>query len=468
MIYKTSTFKKELRQAYSEDKLGINRKMAFSLFLGLFSFAVFFVLQTLRKSVLSDAVPVIMQTSFFSTVYIYIHLALVFNALYFMVYYDALFFSEIRKNAWYQLIKLGYRPAPMIAMKLLALLSSVLLVYTVGFVSIVLMTVFLKYTFIFAYLPALYLVGLVDLVLVGMLSMALSLFVRTAVNARYLIGASALGILILKWALGFYSVASNRVAMQDIHNVFDPGRSPFMLAAGLIFIAAGIVCTLRASRLALYYMPDEDEWADQPDGARLVRLDTEDSNPKTLRPRWDKKIFNAVFSVLLIVFISLALVFNVLVILLSTSTPGNEVTIRGVIPYIFQSDTMQPDIQMNDLAYFQRVDSQYPVKTGDIVLLRQDNIVYVERVIGIDGSAYTVDINNYPAMSEKGAMIKTVPREDIYGIYSGRNRWLGALILFSNTIIGRIVFLIVPAVLLFYRSVLMKSVKRLSGKTSNK
>jgi hypothetical protein len=48
-------------------------------------------------------------------------------------------------------------------------------------------------------------------------------------------------------------------------------------------------------------------------------------------------------------------------------------------------------------------------------------------------------------------MLKTVARETVYGVYIGRNRWLGALILFANNIIGRIVFLMVPAVLLFFR-----------------
>ena len=67
--------------------ISTNRKMASALFLGLFSFALYFVVQTLQKSVLSDVVPEIIQASYFSTVYLYIHIAVAFNILYFIAYY---------------------------------------------------------------------------------------------------------------------------------------------------------------------------------------------------------------------------------------------------------------------------------------------------------------------------------------------------------------------------------------------
>jgi hypothetical protein len=62
-------------------------------------------------------------------------------------------------------------------------------------------------------------------------------------------------------------------------------------------------------------------------------------------------------------------------------------------------------------------------------------------------------------MSQKGAMRKVVSREAIYGVFTGRNRWLGALILFANTVTGRFVFLLVPAVLLFFYKVIFDAVR---------
>jgi len=61
-----------------------------------------------------------------------------------------------------------------------------------------------------------------------------------------------------------------------------------------------------------------------------------------------------------------------------------------------------------------------------------------------------VDIDYYPSVHQTGSMRKTIKRELVIGVFTGRNRWLGALILFANTIFGRVLFLFIPAVLLFY------------------
>lgn len=463
MIYKSSYFKKELRQAYTEYKTGMNRKMSFGLFLGLVSFALYFVFQTLQESVLADTVPEIMQTSYFSTVYIYIHMAFLFNTIYFIVYYDYLFFSEIRKNSWYLLVQMGYNPVVMIFSKLSALLLSVLMIYTVGFAFTVFLTIFLKYTFIFAYLPVLYLAGLIDLVLLSILAMTLSLYVVTIANARYWTFFSALFVMLLKIALGYYAVLSNRVAMQKVGNLFDFSQSLFLPAAVFITTACSLVCIYRARNVAKYYNLPNDEAMIGSD-VRVVVIDPETGKQKSAVTGGEKvlrsKMAEAVFTAGLIVFICAALVFNVFVILINASTPGSEVTIRGTIPFVFKSDTMEPTIMLNDLAYFQKVDVQYEVKKGHIVLFKQNNVIYVERVIRKKGSALTVDIDKYPPMAQPKAMLKTIPRDTVIGVYSGRNRWLGALILFANTIIGRLLFLLLPAVLLFYHKQIIDFSKR--------
>lgn len=462
MIYKLSYFRKELRQAYTEDRVGAKKKLAFAVFLGLVSFAVFFILQTLKKSVLSESVPEIMQTSYFSTVYIYIHLAFIINTIYFIVYYDYLFFSEIRKNSWYMLIKMGYQPAAMIFMKFVALLSSVVLIYSVGFCAIVLLTVFLKYSFIYAYLPSLYFSGLVDLLLITAFALTLSLFARTVVSARYLIAFSALTILLLKVVTGFYGILSNRVTMQVFGNLFDLNKSLFMAISGVLLILCVAFSAFRAGSLAKYYVVNDAELARLAEGLTIGRLDAGAGLPSVAKQRRARrlKLYNTIFTAVAVLFICLVLLLNVLIILLNTATPGNEITIRGIIPYVFQSDTMQPDIMYNDLAYFKRVDSQYPVTLGQIVLFQQDNLVYVERIIEINGQEIKVDIDNYPPLSETGIMIKTVDRSAIYGIFDGRNRWLGALILFSNTIVGRLLFLLVPIILLFFKPQVLKLIQK--------
>ena len=465
MIYRNSYLGKELRQGYAENKISIRRKIAFAFFSGLISFALYFVLQTMKESVLSDAVPEIMQPSYFSTVYIYIHMAFLLNTIYFIVYYDPLFFTEIRNNSWYLLVKMHYHPAAMIFFKLLALLYFVFLNFTIGFVSTIFLTVFLKYPFLLAYMPALYFSGITDLIFLYILSVTLSLYVKDLINARWLIAFSAVFIKALEIGLGHYSILSNRVTMQNMRNLFDFTRSIYLLATALMIVLCGIVCIFRAGNLAKYYcLTLHSGDGDLPRDACVGYVDTRtgritvpgDHKKQTRR----SKFINAAVVSILIAFICATLIFNILIILINASTPGNEVAIRGEIPFIFQSDTMAPAIMKNDLSFFQKIDSRYDLKVGQIILFEQENVIYVERITQQNGNNLVVDIDSYPPMSQIGAMQKTVQRQDVHGVYSGRNRWLGVLILFANTIIGRLVFLIFPAVLLFYRRQISEIAKK--------
>lgn len=440
------------------NRIGANKKTAFAVFLGLISFAVFFLLQTIKESVLSDAVPEIMQGSFFSTIYIYIHMAFLLNAVYFIVYYDYLFFSEIRKNSWYLLEKMRYNPISMIFSKLFALLYSVVFIYSVGFALIILLTFSLKYNVIFEYMPSLYFVGLIDLILLIIMTMAVSLFIKKVVNARYCIVISAVIILYLKTVLGYYKVISNRVAMQNISNVFDISRSKFIQSAVLILVVGGLICVVRAGNVSRFYTPAASNLG-LPEGARVVIRQPQSGKWKPVegsdRERGGR-IFDAVATAGLIVIICLLLAFNALVIVINASTPGSEVAIRGIIPFVFKSNTMEPTIKLNDLAFFKKAGSGYIAEKGQVILFRQNNVIFVERILEVNNGEFKADIDNYPAMAQKDAMLKTVKRQEIIGVYSGRSRWLGALILFANTMFGRLAFLLVPAVLLFYQKNILK------------
>jgi hypothetical protein len=440
------------------NRIGANKKTAFAVFLGLISFAIFFLLQTIKESVLSDAVPEIMQGSFFSTIYIYIHMAFLLNAVYFIVYYDYLFFSEIRKNSWYLLVKMRYSPVSMIFSKLFALLYSVVFIYSVGFVLIILLTFSLKYNVIFDYMPSLYFVGLIDLILLIIMTMAVSLFIKKVVNARYFIFISAVLIIYLKTVLGYYKVISNRVAMQNISNVLDISRSKFIPSAILILVVGGLICVVRAGNVSRFYTPAVSNLG-LPEGARVVIRHPQSGKWKSVdgsRQERGGGIFDAVVTAGLIVIICLLLVFNALVIVINASTPGSEVAIRGIIPFVFKSNTMDPTIKLNDLAFFRKAESGYVAEKGQVILFRQNNVIFVERILEVNNGEFKADIDNYPAMAQKDAMLKTVKRQEIIGIYSGRSRWLGALILFANTMFGRLAFLLVPAVLLFYQKNILR------------
>ncbi len=463
MLYENDYLSKEFRQGYAENKISTSNKIVFGLFIGLFSFALYFIFLLLKESVIYDTVPEIMQASYFSTLYIYIHTALVMNTLYFIVNYEDLFFYEIKKNSWYLLVKMGYNPRIMIFAKLMAMLLSVTFVYTVGFAFITFLTLFLKYHLVLAYFPALYITGLIDLIIISVIAMMLSLFIKTVTNARYFIFFSIFALQILKHASGHYTVLSNRVSMQNLANLFNLNRTLFMPAAGAIVLACGIVCVIRARIISMYYnFPYNMYEGILPSRSSVVLIDSATGHRKPLidfeKIARRQKALDFAITSFLIVFIFAALSLNTLILIINASTFGNEFSINGIIPYIFKSKTMEPAIMLNDLSYFEKIGDEVTIDIGTIILFEENNVVYVERVIDKKEDDFVVDIDNYPPMSDVGAMVKTVKLENIIGIYYGRNRWLGALILFANTVIGRVTFLLIPAVLLFYQKPITKKV----------
>lgn len=471
MIYRNSYFSKELRQAYIENTIGVKRKLTFAFFLGLFSFIVHFILQIMTESVVADAVPYLMQESYFSTVYTYIAVAFFLYVLYYIVFYEYLSFEELRKNRWYLLVKLGYQPLNMILAKLAAALYSIFTIYSIGFVLIIVLTVFLKYYFVYAYLPSLYLVGLIDLIVVTVIAMTLSLYIRNKTTARYAVCFSALALLVPRVALGYHALVTDRILMQDPALLFDFSRSLYLPVMALVVLLCLTVCVLRARNVAKYYSVPYDLYGYVLSETETVVRINERSGKAVGLVKKDSagrrgRILDLSVVSFLTVFICGALAFNLFIILNSAVQPGKEVTIRGTIPYVFKSDTMEPTIMENDLAYFKRIDAQTEPEIGDIVLFMDKNVVYVERVTAREDSRLVVDIDYYPPMSQVGAMEKTVDSSAVYGIYTHSSRWLGALILFANTILGRLVFLLLPAILLFYYQHIKNFFTNMSHKTS--
>ncbi|MGI6453668.1 MAG: S26 family signal peptidase [Syntrophomonadaceae bacterium] len=454
MIYKNSYFQKELRQAYIDDSIGAKRKSLYALLIGLVSFAVHFFLRTMSESILADIMPHLIQPSYFSTLYTYMTVSIYLYTLYYIVYYDYLSFVEIRKNRWYLLAKMGYQPLSMVFSKLAAFIYSIWFMYSCGFIFTIGLTMLIKYTFIHEYMLALYLAGLLDIIVIGVVSITLSLFIYGTKTARYIIFFFTVVLLMTKSLSGYSALTGNRILMQNALNLIDFSQTTYLLFSAAIILACTLICIFRAQNIGKYYtMPEELYVNIIPEGASVFRIEDSVKKIYHLGPK-DKydgsRIIDLVITSLFVVIICSTLVLNLFVLISSASQLSKEVTIFDHIPYIFQSDTMEPCIMKNDLALFRRVDRNEPIKTGDVVLFRDNKIVYVERVMAKEDDRYIVDIDCYPAMSQVGAMEKSLSREAIYGVFTYRSRWLGALILFANTIFGRFFLLLLPAVILFF------------------
>jgi signal peptidase I len=447
MAYKTGFFLKEFRQAYTEYRVSLRRMILFGAFLGLVSFAAHFLLQTVYQSVLTESLPELMLPSYFSVLFVYTLIAYVFFIVYFLTFYKYLTFSEIRDNSWYLLVKMGYKPISMILTKFAVRIISVIITYSVGYVVAILLTVILRYPFVPEYFLPVYISGLYDILIIVIITMTSSLFIKLYDSARIVIISAVFVLFALKIVTGYYAVVSNRSLMRSVGNLVSVKHSVYFLFFALFIVACTVVCIFRAKSIAMYYNVPSDrypQFAVQDYKTNAMKI------PAFKEQSVASKRINLIVLSVLIIIISISVLINLLVLVVSAMSPEKEVNIFGYIPYVFQSDSMEPAIAMNDLVFFEKVDSAYLPEVGDTVIFKSANEVFIERIITVNGSELIVNIDHYPELMKEDVMKREIIQDDIYGVYAGRNRWLGALILFANSFFGRLLLLLIPAILIFF------------------
>ena len=321
---------------------------------------------------------------------------------------------------------------------------------------VVFLTFFLKYGLSTAFLPALYLAGLADVLLMASLGLFFSSLFRSINSGRYLLTMSLAALLWAKSGTGFYSLLKKEDLLTRLAVICQPERSVYLTLAGalslLTLLVSIPVAWVRARRY--YLSPDRHPAGLEAPGRYLRssrlkgRMKPFDNRPAGIRQR---KALDLAITTLLLLFILAALFLNAAILAINATSTGRHVSIKGMIPYVFKTDTMAPAIKLNDLALFKEFRGDRPLEVGEIVLFDQDEIMYVERIIKKEGPVYTLDIDNYPPGSEHETLIKTVQEQELIGVFYARSRWLGALILFANSIFGRITLLLFPILLLFYQ-----------------
>ncbi|MEG1806347.1 MAG: S26 family signal peptidase, partial [Clostridia bacterium] len=99
---------------------------------------------------------------------------------------------------------------------------------------------------------------------------------------------------------------------------------------------------------------------------------------------------------------------------------------------------------------------------------KYNNITEIGMVMEITPDNIITNITNYPEMAEKDVMKRTLNRYDIDSRHAYTNRYLGALILFANTIFGRILMLLIPTILIFYHKQIINLINKISSKNKKK
>ena len=444
--------------SYIEKKEKSQNIIRYGILVALVSFLLHLTLQTLTRSVLMTSFPQYMMPSYFSTISLYILAAFIMYIVYMIRYYDLLTFAEISANKWYTLAINGYDPLKMTLTKLLLRLKEIMIYYSIGYVVTILLTMLMQYPFIANYLISLYITGLVDIIFVSVVTMECSLFITEQRDARLVIILSAVIIWVLRLNSGFYELVSNPVAMQNITHLFDYfGQSNYLLYFLFVVIACLITLIIRARKISQYTnFPFYEKDMDLDEGERIVipKQDSYEDVVNQFIKHQHHKRFDQLVLIAFTAAIVLSIMLNLFVLFVSSASPEKKSELLGQIAYVMDSEDMEPDINCNDLVIFKAIHRTDEIAVNDIILYEGD---------GEAQSAYvdTIDKQNQRLSVHTGTKDHlTIRRDDVYGIYTTRSPWLGVLLLFGNTLIGRFLFLLIPVVLLYYYKPLKKYLSR--------
>ncbi len=453
MIYSNNFFKKELKEAYFDRDISVRYRFSYALFIALLSFGTHFVLITFDRSIVAEIAPRYFDKSYFSVLTVYSDTSYIFFLFYLAANYRHITFAEIKENKWYILMKFGFNPVKMIFEKLYARLITVILIYGAGFFIVSIFTSILNYPIISSYFIPLFILGLVDTLYVLLVIMTSSLYLKKGILSDYFMAVSIVFIFILKGIFKYYRILNDKSKFTGIEVLTN--FSAYFFALGLI----GVLCILAIIigvevKSKYYHFSFYIKDLDFPKELRVVLGPDVKPKRKLLREYDVKtriKISSGIINTVLVIVISAFIIFNLFILLVSISAaPGKVPAILNIVPYVFQSETMEPSISYNDMVFFREIDEKGSVDMGEIVLFKSREQEYVARIQAFNANGIVVDIDNYPDRNSSRIYLQTINRDQIYGKYVGRSRWLGALVLFSKTSLGRIFLLLVPTLLLFY------------------
>lgn len=443
--------KSHSRISYIEKKTKSQNIIWYGVMVGFLSFLLHVTLQTLTRSVLSTSFPQYMMPSYFSTLSLYILIAFIMYIAYMIRYFDLLTFAEIAANKWYTLAINGYDPLQMTLTKLLLRLKEIVIYYSVGFVVTILLTMLMQYPLIINYMLSLYIVGLVDIIFVTVVTMECSLFITEQRDARYVIVLSAVIIWILRLTSGYYNLISNPVDLQNITHLFDYfGQSNYLFYFLIVVIICLVTLTIRARKISQYTnFPFYEKDMDLDDDERIVipKQDSYEDVVSQFIKSQRHKGFDQLVMIALIAAITISIMLNLFVLFISSASPEKKSELFAQIAYIMDSDALEPDINCNDLVIFRSIDRTDEVQVNDIILYETNDGAKAAYVTDSDSMNQKLKINTGKTQVDNEL---TIRKEEVYGIYKARSPWLGVLLLFANTLIGRLIFLLLPAVLLYY------------------
>lgn len=164
-----------------------------------------------------------------------------------------------------------------------------------------------------------------------------------------------------------------------------------------------------------------------------MKYDLESINKRKENIKIAKKVFEV---------IAIILVYNIILIAISSANKINIINIFGYKSYIIKTNSMEPTISINDVVIAKKVEKQ-DIKTGDVITFLQKGEVITHRITQIDENGdYTTkgDNNNIEDIFKinydniEGKHVLTIP-------------YLGAIV---RALDNKIVFLIITLIVLIF------------------
>lgn len=162
-----------------------------------------------------------------------------------------------------------------------------------------------------------------------------------------------------------------------------------------------------------------------------MKYDLESINKRKENIKIAKKVFEV---------IAIILIYNIILIAISSANKINIINIFGYKSYIIKTNSMEPTISINDVVIAKKVEKEQ-IKTGDVITFLQDGEVITHRITQID------DNGEYTTKGDNNNIEDTIKinYEDIEGKHILTIPYLGGLV---QALDNKIVFLIITLIVL--------------------
>ena len=158
--------------------------------------------------------------------------------------------------------------------------------------------------------------------------------------------------------------------------------------------------------------------------------------------------------------IAIILIYNIILIALSSANKISVVNILGYKSYIIKTNSMEPTISINDVVITKKVKKE-KIKKGDVITFLQDGEVITHRITQID------DNGNYTTKGDNNNIedIFKITYENIEGKHILTIPYLGKIV---QVLDNKIVFLIITLIILIFMLITIQNQEKRENRREKK